>query len=817
MVQLDNGNALLNLGNACFDHFDHVYDVKSTSYLSCFMSLKMKEIDILKHANSNEINRYLEARTYSKQDYYLDLILSEIDSIIQDQSLKIPAFVCFRFDWITDTEYKVYIDLNIKIGNEHIYLTQPYELNDMTDAKLYKIIKSIYENIEFYFSILDNAYLHTKLEKLDEVSKNILGENSKLKGSDNVASSKPIGAFDIDDKILNANEFSELMKSLFRETTSPILKELITRKHKASKNRGGSIYNKLMSELNLCIKNRRVVLYSFLNVTSQGNNYKLGYSCYKDKLNNAVNKAVDLNRSDDYYYGFFKYISDKLLDLIRSETNNSEHKKITELYHECVQILDKVYNIHNVEYLSIWVGNKIEYLNSIYNKNTLIDEYLLRRSEYSEYDTANMIISELDLVINQKRLMIPIFCTLTSDNKGKKHKILFNQLNGDEKYQKSCTYDLETLDQNKLYYIMKNIYTYLENNYKNIDKNLLIDKIIQFEDKFRPAESSEFNTNINPHMDMDDDDESVCILEYDIDEEFVKYNSKTNPTLINLMKEGTSDLVKELATRSLRVTESKSIDKMLISELKTILNSGRLILYNFLEINYIDGLYSLGYNIPNENGFYKGLDINRSNDYYYGLFRHFNTSLLAKLDKMADNYTINEIQRLVRSCYTLLDSKHDMNSNDYLLNFVSLNSEYLAFLKSKNNDFVNEYLERRKLLSNPEWDTIICSELDFMMKEGRIVIPVFLTLCAENKHTNSGGNKFILMHRCDNTKFSKSCSYDIDNLNKENLWEMVKSIYEYIEDKYKSMGNNTDIKEKIQKIEDSIKKRSRKDRNSRNY
>lgn len=62
-----------------------------------------------------------------------------------------------------------------------------------------------------------------------------------------------------------------------------------------------------------------------------------------------------------------------------------------------------------------------------------------------------MIISELDLVINQKRLMIPIFCTLTSDNKGKKHKILFNQLNGDEKYQKSCTYDLETLDQNKLY------------------------------------------------------------------------------------------------------------------------------------------------------------------------------------------------------------------------------------------------------------------------------------------------------------------------------------------------------------------------------
>jgi hypothetical protein len=46
------------------------------------------------------------------------------------------------------------------------------------------------------------------------------------------------------------------------------------------------------------------------------------------------------------------------------------------------------------------------------------------------------------------------------------------------------------------------------------------------------------------------------------------------------MKEGTSDLIKELATRSLKVTDdkNKSIDKMMISELKTILNSGRLIL-----------------------------------------------------------------------------------------------------------------------------------------------------------------------------------------------------------------------------------------------
>jgi len=53
------------------------------------------------------------------------LIISEIDSIVQDQNMKIPAFLCFRFVWTSDVDYKVFIDLNIKIGNELIYLTQP--------------------------------------------------------------------------------------------------------------------------------------------------------------------------------------------------------------------------------------------------------------------------------------------------------------------------------------------------------------------------------------------------------------------------------------------------------------------------------------------------------------------------------------------------------------------------------------------------------------------------------------------------------------------------------------------------------------------
>jgi len=42
----------------------------------------------------------------------------------------------------------------------------------------------------------------------------------------------------------------------------------------------------------------------------------------------------------------------------------------------------------------------------------------------------------------------------------------------------------------------------------------LVDKIIHFEEKFKPLDSTDNQqSNINPHMDMDDDDESVCILE----------------------------------------------------------------------------------------------------------------------------------------------------------------------------------------------------------------------------------------------------------------------------------------------------------------
>lgn len=83
------------------------------------------------------------------------------------------------------------------------------------------------------------------MEKLEEVYK-IVSTNEdenggkKTKDKDDATPKAP-GAYDIDDKILNNNEFSELMKNLFRETTSNILKELVTRKHKASKNRGSSI------------------------------------------------------------------------------------------------------------------------------------------------------------------------------------------------------------------------------------------------------------------------------------------------------------------------------------------------------------------------------------------------------------------------------------------------------------------------------------------------------------------------------------------------------------------------------------------------
>jgi len=60
----------------------------------------------------------------------------------------------------------------------------------------------------------------------------------------------------------------------------------------------------------------------------------------------------------------------------------------------------------------------------------------------------------------------------------------------------------------------------------------------------------------------------------------VKYNAKANIGLLSLMKESTSELVRELVTRNLRISSENrlSIDKMMLKELKIIQNSGRLIL-----------------------------------------------------------------------------------------------------------------------------------------------------------------------------------------------------------------------------------------------
>lgn len=74
--------------------------------------------------------------------------------------------------------------------------------------------------------------------------------------------------------------------------------------------------------------------------------------------------------------------------------------------------------------------------------------------------------------------------------------------------------------------------------------------------------------------------------------------------------------MKEYATRKLRNSDNinRPIDKLMLSELKTMHNSGRLIIYSFLDIQMGDGGYSLGYTMQGDNGFYKPLDISRTND-----------------------------------------------------------------------------------------------------------------------------------------------------------------------------------------------------------
>lgn len=90
---------------------------------------------------------------------------------------------------------------------------------------------------------------------------------------------------------------------------------------------------------------------------------------------------------------------------------------------------------------------------------------------------------------------------------------------------------------------------------------------------------------------MDDDDESVCLQEYDIDCEYVKYHTMANACLSSLMKDNVSQIIKEYATRKLRNSDNinRPIDQLMLTELKTIINSGRLIMYNFLDVQMKDG------------------------------------------------------------------------------------------------------------------------------------------------------------------------------------------------------------------------------------
>jgi len=67
------------------------------------------------------------------------------------------------------------------------------------------------------------------------------------------------------------NEVTESCKSLFQDTSSPLLKEFVTRKHQLSK-WGSSIFSKIKNELILMINSKRLIIYNFylLSLDSRG-------------------------------------------------------------------------------------------------------------------------------------------------------------------------------------------------------------------------------------------------------------------------------------------------------------------------------------------------------------------------------------------------------------------------------------------------------------------------------------------------------------------------------------------------------------------
>jgi len=68
------------------------------------------------------------------------------------------------------------------------------------------------------------------------------------------------------------------------------------------------------------------------------------------------------------------------------------------------------------------------------------------------------------------------------------------------------------------------------------------------------------------------------------------------------------------------------------------------------------------------------------------MFKVFNIKFLQLLESQRTNTEMIELTKLMQSCYTCLNPKFDLESSDYLCNFVSTKKEHLDILLSFKNE-----------------------------------------------------------------------------------------------------------------------------------
>jgi len=68
-------------------------------------------------------------------------------------------------------------------------------------------------------------------------------------------------------------------------------------------------------------------------------------------------------------------------------------------------------------------------------------------------DIRSLIVSELDYMIENKTVVIPLFFIFVAGDPAKensKNKLFFQVYEGNDKYNKCCSYDIRTLDRKDL-------------------------------------------------------------------------------------------------------------------------------------------------------------------------------------------------------------------------------------------------------------------------------------------------------------------------------------------------------------------------------